>query len=91
MDILELNPDVLESTANIVEAYCHRQKSIMIDYLNNTYALSSEWTDDQTLGPMIQEIRQMKSAVESVMDEILSVYPNYFRSKAEQIRNRPKF
>ncbi|MDE6435209.1 MAG: hypothetical protein K2L07_13375 [Lachnospiraceae bacterium] len=91
MDILDLNPEVLESTASIIEGYCNRQKSIMADYLSSTASLSSDWTDDQTLGSMLEEIKQMKNAVEGVMDEILTAYPNYFRSKAEQIRNRPKF
>ena len=91
MDILDLNPEVLESTASIIEGYCNRQKAIMADYLGNTSSLSSDWTDDQTLGPLLEEIKQMKSSVEGIMDEILSIYPNYFRGKAEQIRNRPKF
>ena len=91
MDVLDLNPEVLEAIASIVEGYCNRQKSIMSDYMSKTSSLSGEWTDDQTLGPLLEEINQMKSAVEGVMDEILSIYPNYFRGKAEQIRNRPKF
>lgn len=90
MDILDLDPAVLESTATIVEGYCHRQKSIMDDYLNSTSSLSSEWTDDQTLGPLLEEIRRMKNIVTTLMDEISATYPRYFRDKAEQIRNRPK-
>lgn len=90
MDILDLSPEVLESTASVVEGYCRRQKELMDTYLVQTASLSSEWTDDQTMGPLIEEIKQMKLTVEGVMDEILSIYPNYFRSKAEQIRNRPK-
>ena len=90
MDILDLNPEVLESTASIIEGYCNKQKNIMETYLSSTTALSSDWTDDQTMGPLLEEIRRMKSSVEGVMDEILSTYPNYFRGKAEQIRNRPK-
>lgn len=90
MDVLDLDPVVLESTATIVEGYCNRQKSIMDDYLRNTSSLSSEWTDDQTLGPLLEEIKRMKSSVTSIMDEIRATYPKYFRDKAEQIRNRPK-
>ena len=91
MEILDLNPEVLESTASIIEGYCNRQKYIMSEYMSNTASLSSDWTDDQTLGPLLEEIKQMRSVVEGVMDEILTTYPNYFRGKAEQIRNRPKF
>ena len=90
MDVLDLDPVVLESTATIVEGYCNRQKSIMDDYLRNTSSLSSEWTDDQTLGPLLEEIKRMKSSVTNIMDEIRATYPKYFRDKAEQIRNRPK-
>lgn len=90
MDILDLDPTVLESTATIVEGYCNRQKSIMDEYLSSISSLSSEWTDDQTLGPLLEEIKRMKSSVTTIMDEISATYPKYFRDKAEQIRNRPK-
>lgn len=90
MDILDINPEVLESTASIIEGYCNKQKSIMDGYLSETSSLSSDWADDQTLGPLLEEIKQMKNSVEGVMDQILSTYPAYFRGKAEQIRNRPK-
>ena len=90
MDILELNPDVLDAVANIVEGYCSKQKSIMDTYLGNTAALSAEWTDDQTLGTMLEEIKHLKSNVEAVMDEIRATYPAYFRDRANYIRSRPK-
>lgn len=90
MDNLDLNPEALESTASIVEGYCNKQKAIMDGYLGQTSSLSSDWTDDQTLGPLLEEIKQMKNSVERIMNEILSTYPKYFRGKAEQIRNRPK-
>lgn len=90
MDILDLDPAVLESTATIVEGYCNRQKSIMDEYLSSTSSLSSEWTDDQTLGQLLEGIKRMKSSVTTIMDEIRATYPKYFRDKAEQIRNRPK-
>ena len=91
MDVLNLDPAVLESTAAIVEGYFNRQKSIMDDYLSSTSSLSSDWTDDQTLGPLLEEIKRMKNNVTTLMDEIRATYPRYFRDKAEQIRNRPKF
>lgn len=91
MDIFDLNPDVLDTTASIIEGYCVRQREIMDGYLGDVSSLSSEWDDDKTMGSMLLEIRQMKSTVESLMDEIRSTYPAFFRQKAEQIRNRPKF
>ena len=91
MDVLDLDPAVLESTAAIVEGYCNRKKSIIDDYLSSTSSLSSDWTDDQTLGPLLEEIKRMKNNVTTLMDEIRATYPRYFRDKAEQIRNRPKF
>jgi len=91
MDQLALNPEALDGTATIIELYCNKQRDTMGAYLSNVMTLSSEWNDDQTMGMLLQEIRQMKQSVESVMDEIRSQYPAYFRQKAEQIRNRPKF
>ena len=91
MDGFDLVPAVLESTAAIVEGYCNRQKSIMDDYLSSTSSLSSDWTDDQTLGPLLEEIKRMRNNVTTLMDEIRATYPRYFRDKAEQIRNRTKF
>ena len=67
MDVLDLDPAVLESTAAIVEGYCNRQKSIMDDYLSSTSSLSSDWTDDQTLGPLLEEIKRMKNNVTTLM------------------------
>lgn len=90
MDNLDLKPEALESAAEIIEGYCSRQKSIMLKYLSETSALSSEWTDDETMGKLIAEIGQLTRSVEDVMDEILSIYPNYFRNKAQAIRSRPK-
>ena len=91
MDILDLNPEVLEATATIIEGYCGRQKMLMEAYVKNTEGLSFEWTDDQTMGLLLDEIKHLRDNVEETMDEILAFYPGYFRDKAEQIRRRPKF
>ena len=85
---LELDANALESTANIIEAYCGAQKGLMDEYLANIMSLYSGWNDDKTFGPLLEEIKRMKSNVEVVMDEIRSKYPAYFRMKAEMIRNR---
>ena len=91
MSNIEIDPEVLDTTATIVEGYCNRQKTIMEDYLSNASALASDWTDDKTLGPLLEEIRTIKNNVTTLMDEIRTKYPRYFREKAEEIRNRPKF
>lgn len=91
MEVFDLNPDALETTASVVEIYCTKQRETMSDYLSNISSLSSEWDDDQTMGTLLEEIRQMKQSVESLMDEIRAVYPGFFRKKAEQIRSRPKY
>ena len=90
MDILDINPEVLETTATIIEEFCRNQKELINVYLNETSAMSSEWTDDRTLGTLIEEIKHIKSSVEGEMDEILMIFPKYFRDKAEIIRTRPK-
>ena len=89
MDKLVLSPEVLDAVASIVEGYCNKQKSIMDAYLSQTAALSSEWTDNRTMGTMLEEIRILKRKVEDVMDEIKGTYPREFRDKASQIRSRP--
>ena len=88
-DILDIDPQVLEDTAIIIEGYCNKQKSIMEEYLSNISALSADWTDDKTLGPLLEEIKALKNSTTSVMDEIMSKYPAYFRQKAELIKSRP--
>ncbi len=91
MDDLSLDPDVLETTASIIEGYCSRQTDIMDSYLSDTTSLSSEWSDDQTLGKLLEEIKILRGNVVNVMNEIRGAYPSFFRKKAEQIRSRPKF
>jgi hypothetical protein len=91
MDVFDFDPVVLETTASIVDGYCKKQCEIMDDYMSYMSSLSSEWDDDVTMGKLLEEIRQLQNSVEGVMDEIRSTYPAFFREKAEQIRNRPKF
>ena len=43
------------------------------------------------MGTLLAEIKRLRDKVTNVMDQIRSAYPGYFRSKAEQIRSRPKF
>ena len=90
MDNLEIDPEVLDAVASIVEGYCKKQREVIETYFRNVNAQSSEWTDDETMGKLIQEIQLLNTTVNSIMDEISSSYPKYFRDKAEQIRSRPK-
>ncbi len=85
---LEIDPEVLDTIAVIVEGYCSSQEGIMDDYLSRTSSLVSEWTDDQTFGSMLGEINSLRRSVVDLMDEIRTTYPKYFRAKAERIRNR---
>lgn len=91
MDILELDPEVLDVTASIVEGYCDKQTSIMDSFLSNTFALNSEWSDDQTFGTLLEEVRRLRDTVLTLMHEIRATYPQYFRERATFIRQRPKF
>lgn len=91
MDILDLDPEVLDTTAGLVEGYCNRQTAIMDEYLSNTSALASEWSDDQTFGSLLEEVKRLKDSVVTLMDEIRGTYPQYFRDRAEFIRRRPRF
>ena len=89
MTVLDLDPDVLDTTATIVEGYCRKQQEIMESYLRNTASLSYEWTDDKTLGTLLEEIKALRNRVAEVMNTICQIYPPYFKEKAEEIRRRP--
>lgn len=86
MPDLELDPEVLEDTAKIIEDYCVFQKQIMEDYLHEVWNLSSDWNDEKTLGSILEEINLLKQNVEEVMQEIRNTYPSFFRKKAAEIR-----
>ena len=90
MDILELDPEVLDTTADIIEGYCDKQSSVMDQYVSNIMSLNSEWSDDTTFGSLLEEVKALQSGINELMGEIRKAYPGYFRSKAEYIRSRPK-
>lgn len=91
MDVMELDPNVLDATADIIQIYCSKQKLVMDDYLRKMQALSYEWQDDETIGKLLQEIRTLSNSVERVMDILRIKYPEYFKKQAEIIRQRPKY
>ncbi|MBQ2810340.1 MAG: hypothetical protein IJF11_05550 [Clostridia bacterium] len=89
-DILELDPRVLYETADDIGFYCETQTQVMADYLSKMGALQSEWDDDQTIGPLLEEVRTLKSRIESIMNDIKREYPRFFREKARLIESRPE-
>ena len=91
MDVLELDPQVLDATADIISIYCMKQKLIMDDYMRKMQSLSYEWQDDETIGKLLQEIRALSNSVDKVMDILKIKYPEYFKKQAEIIRQRPKY
>ena len=88
MDRLIADKEVLEATADIIERYCKKQTTVMDEYLDNISALASVWQDDKTFGSLIQEVRFLKNNVAQIMDEIITTYPKYFRTKAIELDNR---
>ena len=91
MDILELDPEVLDTTADIIEGYCDKQASLMEEYVSKINGLSSEWSDDETFGSLLAEVKRLQGGINDLMEQIRDGYPDYFRGRAEYIRNRPKF
>lgn len=91
MDALKLDPNLLDETAQAITNYCNMQNQVIEDYLSKMSALQGQWTDDQTIGPLLEEIRNLKTSVVELMGQINGYYPGYFRQKAEEIRNRPTF
>lgn len=90
MDLLSLDPRVLEETAEMIKRYCYIQKELMNAYLNRAYNLNSEWTDEETIQPLLDEIRMLNAKVTALMGEIEAYYPAYFQRRAEEIRMRPR-
>ena len=89
--MLIFDPEVLLATADIIKGYCAKQREIMDDYFSKIMALKSEWSDDETFGSMVEEIRNLSRDFLDIIDEIESTYPEYFRSKAQLILERPVF
>ncbi len=90
-DIMNLNPDVLDNVADVIEKYILLQNKIIEEYVDHMHGLQREWDDDETIGKVLAEIRQIVNKITDVEDEILKTYPKYFREKANEIRMRPKF
>lgn len=91
MDILKFDDKVLDTTADIIEGYCDKQSSVIDEYVSKMNGLSSEWSDDETFGSLLEEVKSLQSGINDLMEQIRGSYPAYFRDKAEYIRNRPKF
>lgn len=89
-DILDLDPNVLDQTALLIEMYCKKQIEITNEYLKGISSLNDQWNDEETIGRLIQEIKLLNGKIENITDEICKTYPPFFKEKAELIRRRPK-
>lgn len=89
MDILQLNPEFLEQIAGLIDNYCVAQESVMSDYFKGVNAETCEWTDTQSIQPLLDEVYSVYREMQTLLDEIRTTYPPYFIEKAVQIRNRP--
>ena len=90
MEDLVLNSETLRVTADIINNYAKRQKEVMGKFLRNVSNLGGEWSDDETFYSLIQEITKLKSDIYAKMD-VVNVYANIFRQRAEAIEQRPKY
>ena len=90
-DIMNLNPDVLENVADVIEKYISIQNKTIEDYVDRMHNLQREWDDDETIGKILNEIRLIVNVITDIEDEILKTYPKYFRERAQEIRKRPSF
>lgn len=90
MDNLILSAEELQATADIINNYAERQKEVMDKFLRNVSNLGGEWRDDETFYSLIQEIMKLKSDIYVKMD-VVNVYANIFRQRAEAIEQRPKY
>ena len=62
----------------------------MLSYLKNIMSLSNEWKDDETFYKLFYMVTEMNSKVVTIMEQI-DISAKYFRNKAEQIENRPRY
>ena len=83
MDNLTLDAESLFAIADVIDGYCAKQRETINVYYAQIMALESEWRDDETFGAIAEEIRTLKNQVLSVLEEIYSTYPKYFRNKAQ--------
>ena len=90
-DIMNLNPDVLDNVADVIEKYISIQNKTIEDYVDRMHNLQREWDDDETIGKILNEIRLIVNVITDIEDEILKTYPKYFRERAQEIRKRPSF
>jgi len=90
MSNLVLDATTLQATADIINNYAERQKEVIDKFLRNVSNLGGEWRDDETLYSLIQEIMKLKSDIYVKMD-VVNVYANIFRQRAEVIEQRPKY
>lgn len=89
MDDLTLDAESLFAIADVIDGYCAKQRETINVYYAQIMALESEWRDDETFGGIAEEIRTLKNKAITVLDEIYSTYPKYFRKKAQHILERP--
>jgi len=91
MDILDIDPEVLFSTADAISAYCAKQRETINVYYAQIRALEDSWQDDKTFGSIVDEITLLRTKVTTIIEEINDKYPKYFRLKAQEILDRPSF
>ena len=59
--------------------------------LQKMNSLSYEWSDDQTMGTVLQEVQMLANNIERIMDIICFKYPQVFRAKAAEQKARPSY
>ena len=90
MNNLLLDAATLQAVADTVYHYAERQKAVIDSFLRNVSSLGGEWRDDETFCVLVDEIMKLKSAVHVKMD-VVNVYADIFRQRAEAIEQRPKY
>ena len=91
MDDLVLDADLLFNIADIIEVYCAKQREVVNVYHAQIMALESEWRDDETFGTMVEELNALRTQALAILEEVYETYPKYFRTRAQQILERPVY
>lgn len=89
MDDLILDSESLFNIADIIDAYCAKQREVVNVYYAQIMALESEWRDDDTFGAMVEELNVLRTEAIAILEEVYATYPKYFRARAQRILERP--
>ena len=87
-ELLKLDPEVLRTIATVIEKFIEVENGLMVDYYQMITKVQEEWDDPETIGQVLEKIEQLIIKMNSISEEIINIYPRFFREKADFIDSR---